>query len=281
MPRVDDYLNLVDDPKRQGFTPGHPADDALIALLAHMAFSDGEVHDRELDFLQRILPGRDASDLRMWAMAAGARPLDLSAVAAALPSAEEAWKGLRFAARMAWKDGMIADAEVELLTRLAAALNLPEAAVQRVLDETEGHVITEVTAEKVKNTMLALNWDAVQLATGPLASDLKEIVPEGYESVVRVGLEKVEVLGIFAEGVAGRFLEGNTFLHWQDIVTYSRVPVIGASVQIHTETGRTWSLVDTRLRGLGRLFDRLFAIEREAAEVSNAPVVTPVRLHED
>ena len=84
MPRVDDYLNLVDDPKRHGFTPGHPADDALIALLAHMAFSDGEVHERELDFLQRVLPGRHGADLRMWAMAAGARPLDLDAVAAAV-----------------------------------------------------------------------------------------------------------------------------------------------------------------------------------------------------
>jgi uncharacterized tellurite resistance protein B-like protein len=280
MPRVDDYLNLVDDPKRHGFTPGHPADDALIALLAHMAFSDGEVHERELDFLQRVLPGRHGADLKMWAMAAGARPLDLDAVAAALPTHEEAWKGLRFAARMAWKDGMIADAEVELLSRLAAALELPEAAVQRVLDETEGHVVTEVTAAKVKETMLALNWDSVQLATGPLMSDLKEIVPDGYESVVRVGLEKVEVLGVFAEGVAGRFLEGTAFVHWRDIVTYSRVPVLGASMQIHTETGRTWTLVDTRMRGLGRLFDRLFAIER-GEEPHTAPVVTPLRVHDD
>lgn len=281
MPRVDDYLNLVDDPKRQGFTPGHPADDALIALLAHMAFSDGEVHERELDFLQRVLPGRHGSDLRMWAMAAGARPLDLDAVAAALPTPEEAWKGLRFAARMAWKDGMIADAEVELLTRLAGALELPEAAVQRVLDETEGHVVTEVTAEKVKETILGLNWDSVQLATGPLMSDLQAAVPEGYQPVVRVGLEKVEVLGVFAEGVAGRFLEGLAFVHWRDIVTYSRVPVLGASVQIHTETGRTWTLVDTRLRGLGRLFDRLFAIDRGEEASHEAPVVTPLRVHDD
>ena len=280
MPRVDDYLNLVENPRHEGFTPGHPADDALIALLAHMAFSDGEVHERELDFLQRVLPGRDLADLRVWAMAAGARPLDLRAVARALPTTEEAWKGLRFAARMAWKDGMIADAEVDLLERLSQALQLPESAVQRVLDETEGHVEIDVKAERLRQTLLNLNWDAVQLASGPLTSDLAKAVPGPYECVVRVGLEKVEVLGIFEEGIAGRFLEGPGFVFWRDLVTYTRVPVIGASVQIHTESGHTWTLVDTRMRGLGGLLDRLFAGE-SSRKPSNPPVITNVRVHED
>ena len=80
MPRVNDYLDLVDTPSRQGLTPGDPADDALIALLAHVAFTDGEVDEQELDFLEKVLPGRDREELLAWAETAGSVPLDLAEV---------------------------------------------------------------------------------------------------------------------------------------------------------------------------------------------------------
>ena len=279
MTRVDDYLNLVDDPSRRRLTPGHPADDALIALLAHVAFSDGVVDDQELGFLQRVLPDRDRAALKTWAISAGSQPLSLEAVARALPTVEERWKGLFFASRMAWKDGEVQPQERTLLDRLADALELPEGAVDRVLDTLQGRAHGRLHRDRILNELERFKWDAVQLAGGNLASDLVEVVPDGLVPVARIGLDKVEVAAIFEEGVAGRFLEGNAFLRWDDLVTYTRVPVLGASVQFHTESGRTWTLVDHRMRGLGTLVDRLFREDREERERGPVEGLTP--LHRD
>ncbi len=258
MPRVDDYLDLVDDPARRALTPGDPADDALLALLAHVAFSDRELDPGELAFLGRVLPGREEADIRDWVRGAGSRPLDLQQVAGALPTVEERWKGLRFAVRMAWKDGVVQDEERTLLQKLVWALELPEGALDRVIDEVQAQVQGQVTADKLSRALQRTPWGAVQLADGGCRQKLKLTTPEGWSGVARVGLERHEVIGFYVEGLVAQFLEGPVALRWSDIVAYTRVPTLGAAVQLHTEDGRTLTLVDHRLRGLVALLDRLF-----------------------
>ena len=94
------------------------------------------------------------------------------------------------------------------------------------------------------------------------------------ELVARFGVEQVEVAAVFEEGLAANFLEGSNFVAWSELVAYTRVSTLGASLQLHTESGRTWTLVDTRMRGLSLLLDRLFGQKRKE---SSSVVVSQVR----
>jgi hypothetical protein len=275
MTRVDDFLELVDNPARQALTPGHPADDALIALLVHTAFSDGDVDDEELDFLQKVLPGRDRADLANWARQVGAQPLKIDAIAAALPTADERWKGLRFAARMAWKDGEVHSQERELLANLARGLDLSVSAVEQVLSEMHGQAGGQVAHERLVEVLKSITWNSVQMLEDPVTGPLAEVSPPGARPARSIALDDVVVMALYADGVAAYFLEGTTFIGWSELITYTRVPTFGAAIQLHTEDGRTWTLVDARLRGLVVVLDRLFGAERKAR--GTKPVVEQLR----
>lgn len=264
MTRVDDFLELVDNPARHALNPGHPADDALLALLVHVAFSDGEIDDGELDFLQRVLPGRDPDELLTWVEQVGSQPLDLKAVAAALPTSDERWKGLRFAARMAWKDGSLQQQERATLARLAAGLDLGPAAVELVIAEVAGRGSGVVDAERLVKALDAVAWNSVQVLDEPVSGVIAQVLPDRERPVRAVAVDDVVVVAFHPAGLAAHFLEGTAFVPWAELVTYSRVPTLGASVQLHTEDGRTWSLVDSRLRGLALVLDRLFGADRTA-----------------
>ena len=239
-------------------TPGRPADDALLSLLASMAFSDGDVHGNELDFLVKLRPG-DRRDTEAW-IRAHAGPIDPAAVAASITDAEDRWKVLRYAARMAWKDGNLAAEERALLGALAGAMSLPDLAVDRVLAEMKPRDEKGFSANRLLPMLMDIHWDAVQLAGGELISDdLKAVLPKGSELVARVGLDKVEVMAICTNGVVARFQQGAAFIGWSELVTYTRSFGLGASIHLHTEDGRAYTLVDARLSGVGALLDRVFA----------------------
>ncbi len=276
MARVDEYLDLVDDPSRQSLVPGDPADDALLALLAHVAFSDGHIDAAELGFLAKVLPGRAPAELELWANQAGSRPLDLEQVASALPGVADRWKGLRFAVRMAWRDGELHTEELALLQRLVWALELPEGALSRIIDEVRSVAEQPVTRKHLAKALHSTPWASVQLADGGCRDNLKGVAPEHWEGVARLGLEMVEVMGFYVQGVVGGFLEGSVALTWGEIVAYTRMPTLGAAVQLHTDSGRTLTLVDHRMRGLVPFFDRLYGPE-ERAKTSPPPPVRQVR----
>ncbi len=272
MPHVDDALQLE---AGTALVPGRPADDALLGLLASMACSDGEVHDNELDFLSKVRSDLSAQQLRSWALE-HAGPVDPAAIAAVVTSPDDQWKTLRFAARMAWKDGELAPEEQSLLDGLAAAMHMPEGAVERVLHEMAPDTGERFQADRLLRTLMDIHWDAVQLAGGGLVSeDLCAVLPDGNKVVARVGLDKVEVMAVCTGGLVARFQEGPAFIGWAELVTYTRSFGLGASIQLHTEDGRTYSLVDSRLTGIGPLLDRLLA-QRETPR-GEAPKVETVR----
>jgi hypothetical protein len=274
MARVDEFLQLVDDPDRAALEPGNPADAALLSLLTHVAFSDGRVDDSELRFLARVLPDRDPEALRRWAIDSGSRPLDPAALARALPTPEERWKGLRFAVRMAWKDGRLVDAEKELLANIVQALQLPPTALARALSEISGKGVARIESARMKEAWRALDFDALESSEGPLESDLAEGVPEEAMPVIRIALDGVECVGLYEEGICARFVEGTGWIHWKDVVAHTRLP-LGGALQLHTEDGSSFTLADFRLSGLGTLLDRLFA--PAAPKKSAAPKIEQVR----
>ena len=259
---------------RRALTPGHPADDALLALLVHVAFSDRSIDEGELAFLQRVLPGREPDQLLQWVEAVGNMPLDLEAVASALPTTEERWKGLRFAARMAWKDGALQAEERTLLEQLGEALKLGPHAVDQVVMEMEGRGGETVTAARVAAAAEKVTWNAVQVLDEHVVGPIADVAPEGAQPVRVIAVDDVVVMGLFEGGLAAHFLEGTAYIAWQDLVTYTRVPTFGAAVQLHTESGGTWTLVDSRLRGITLVLDRLFGVGRKTGQ---KPSIVQVR----
>jgi hypothetical protein len=262
MTRVQEYFRLLENRTRHAITPGRPEDDAMLALMVYVAFSDGVIDDSEIRFLQRVLPGRNADALRDWVQQVVAHPLDVAAVAEALPSADSRWKGLRFAARMAWKDGNVAPQERQLLNELAEAMNLPNGAVQRVIREMTVLRNDRVRKDHLTEVLHSIGWGAVQFAEGPLCSpDLIGNVPSTATDVIRVGVDTVEVMAFYEEGFVARFREGPAFLYWTDIVAWTHGSGLGEPVQLHTEDGRIWTLVDRRVNGICTVLDRLLNVE--------------------
>src|SRR5690606_19445487 len=112
---------------------------------------------------------------------------------------------LRFTARMAWKDGELADEERDFLQQLADVFGLPAGAVDRVLKEMSPHDDSRFANRRLLEVLVAIHWDAVQLASGKLVSaDLAAVMPEGVEVVARIGLERVEVMGLSTHGIVAR-----------------------------------------------------------------------------
>lgn len=259
------------------FREGRPADEAILTLLAHTVVSDGVVHADEIGFLARVRPGRTAAELADWARARADGPLDLEAIAAMVVEPDDRWRALRFIARMAWKDGELAAQERALLDGLVRVFALPQTAVDRVLAEMNVAGKERFPASRLLDALVALHWDAVQLASGQLVSeDLVAATPPSTEVVARIGLERVEVMAICTDGLVGRFREGAAFVAWADLVAWTRSRVLGESVRLHTEDGRSWSLVDARLSGLAAFLDRLLDT-RPAEPGSEPPKVELVR----
>jgi hypothetical protein len=258
--RVDDVLHLIESHAGSAIRPGaHPSDDALLTLLVHMAFSDGVFEESELAMLRKVAPLPDDEALHAWVRGIVSKPLDLHAISAALDTDDRRWTALRYAARMAWKDEELAVAEHTFLDRLREACGLPPAALERVLREMSGPPAERLDAYALRQTLDSFQWDAAQMAEGPVASsDLVPVVPPGATPVARIGVDHAEVLGVYEEGIVARFLEGPAFLYWHHIISFTHGAGLESSVRIHTEDGRIWSLIDARLGGLSLLFDRLF-----------------------
>lgn len=255
MTRLNDAITLLESYAGSTIRAGAPSDDALITLLVVMAASDGTLDDEELALLRRLLPLPDDA-LRDYVRQRARGGIDLDAIAAALDTDDRRWTALRFAARMAQTDDHLDPAERKLLDDLAVALALPEGAVDRALHETGSpdRLHTAILRQQLDR----LQWDAAQFADGPVEStDLVPLVPQGATAVCRVGVDSAEVLGIYEEGLVGRFLEGPDFLRWSEIVSANRGQGLESSVRIVAEDGRIRSLVDARLGAVALLIDRL------------------------
>lgn len=274
MRRLDAVVELLDSHAGSRLKPGTPSDDALLELLGHMAIRDDVFDDAEIALLDRVLPDWNATTLHAWLGQVAATELDLDHIAEALATDDQRWTAIRFVARMAMADQVLDDAERAFLDELAEALELPPDTVDRVLAELDSPVID---VERLTRILDEMTWGAVDFGQGDVRSeDLMTILPAERTPVRRVGVDGAEVMGLYAEGLAARFLEGVTFLRWEDIVATSRGAGLETTVRLHTEDGRIWSLVDARLGGVGRLLERLRAVPQR--EVTNPPIIEKVQM---
>lgn len=257
MGRLGSGLQILESYAGSAIRPGRPSDDALLGLLVRMAGSDGHVDDEEMELLHGVLGGTE-SEVQAYIRRVQAEPLDLDAVTAALDTDDRRWMTLRFLARMASRDERLATAERALLDDLAEAFALPAGSVDRALAEANGPPADRLDAASLRAIVAAIGWDAALTDSGPVASaDLVAVLPAGAHPVLRVGVDQIEVLGLYEEGLVGRFLEGAAFLPWRSIVGCSPGQGLESSVRVFTEDGRIWSVVDSRLGALTLIVDRL------------------------
>ncbi|TNE84693.1 MAG: TerB family tellurite resistance protein [Deltaproteobacteria bacterium] len=264
MARVDDLLSLIDDPTRPADNPGSD-DDPLLALLVHLAFSDEVLQEDELALLERVRPGLGVGELLDWAMEIHEQDLDLEALAAALPTAEERWSALRISARMICMDGDLDDLEVEDLKQLAAALGLGSDAVRIVVRE----VIAEAGTPDIEHLMRSLSsmfWEELVPTHGGVEGELSTVVPDGADPICAMHFEDIEVAGLYHEGLAVHFETGPEFVRWTDVERYTRVPVPGAALHLRMSDGSSRSVADPRLRDIGQLLDRIYGVEAAPEE---------------
>ncbi|MCB9681273.1 MAG: TerB family tellurite resistance protein [Alphaproteobacteria bacterium] len=259
MSGVDRVVHLLSSTGGSAIRPGTPADDAILELLVHMASSDGVFDDSEIEMLETVLPTWNATQIRAFIGKVSATEFDLDAFAAAMTDDDQRWTALRFAARMAYRDAHLDDAERTFLEDLAGRLGLPDGALERVLTESVGLPPELLAPDALRTLVEAYPWESVDFADGAVQSaDLLAVVPQGVTPILRVGVDAAEVMGIYAEGIVVRFGEGPAFLPWRTIVGFSRGTGLDTAVRIHTEDGRYWSIVDTRMSGIERVIDRLY-----------------------
>lgn len=245
-----DDLELLDEPG---------ARDALLALVAHVAFSDGQVQPDEFRYLQQLVPREDPHALLARITELARSPLDLEELAAVLPDRERRMRALRFAARMAWMDRQITSGETALLLEIANAFDLPRQAVEEVLAELVGRNGGAVPPERVAAALEGFVWEELAFSPGEATSGLARVVPPEAEPLGRLLLDGIEQIVLCRAGLAAGFREGDAWVPWSDVEVWTRVPVFGASVRIETKAGSR-TLVDPRLRPVGALLDRIFGV---------------------
>lgn len=271
MARIQQVLSALSSHHGGALRPGRPEDDVLLELLVRMASSDGVFEDEELHMLQAAVPGWSEVQLRSFIGHTLATNLDLDRVAAACQTDESRWTALRFVARIAWRDAHFDDEEAALLARIADVFGIPHA-LDRVMREVASPLADRQDPVRLERLLQQIPWGSASFVPGPVASmDLAPLVPADATPITRIGVDHAEVMGIYAEGLVSRFLEGTAFLPWRAIVGCTHASGLESSVRIHTDDGRAWSVVDTRLAGVAWLIDRLH--HADALPASSAPPI--------
>ncbi len=257
MSRVDEYLALIDDPEALALEQGDPADGPLLGLLVHLAYSDGIVHDDEAALLALVRPELDRQSLLAWAEEESKKPYDMTCLKEIAATSTGRRNILRFAARMVCLDGEISEEEVWSLQQLAVVLDLPDEAPQQAVDEivAKGGVISR---ERVALSLRNMLWRDLVPRRDDLGPELAAIAPTETDPVCVISLDDDEVAGLFFTGLAAHFDDGPAWVVFDQITSYTRVPVPGAAFHIHTADGRHLSMSNPRLRDLGSLFDFIY-----------------------
>jgi hypothetical protein len=155
----------------------------------------------------------------------------------------------------------------------AAALELPAVAVSRVTDELTGRGRERIGGEKLVRALENLAWDAVDWGVGDVRPPLRSAAPARATPVAWVAVDDAEQVGLFEEGLVARFCEGDSFVAWKDLVSWTRQPSLSVSLRLDTEDGLVRTLADFRLAGLASLLT--WVVEGEPART---PAPAPPRI---
>ncbi|MBT3222952.1 MAG: hypothetical protein HN348_28070 [Proteobacteria bacterium] len=260
MARADEYLALLDDPDAPVPIPEHPADEGLLAILVHLACADGMVQEEEFELFEQIRPGMGAGEILAWVADVASTELDLQAVGSQLPTDEDRIAALRFAARLAWADNVLAFEEAKKLRQIARAFELHDDIIEDVMNEIVARPSSTVTGQEIQDAIdQTLKLDVARKSS--LFSELHQVVPPGATPIAGVLVDGKEQVGLYDTGLAAHFVEGPHYIGWDDIELYTRVRVFGASLRIITKDGQTLTVENKRLRGIGELLDRIYGVQ--------------------
>jgi hypothetical protein len=256
MSRVDEYLALIDDPSAPSLVQSHPDDEVLTRLLLHLALADGIVEADEMALLMRVRPDLSHDEIVAWAISSADETFDPNALAAIATSPDDALNALRFAARMVCLDGDIAADEVRSLEALASAMSLPAQTTSAVIDEIVARG-GEITRERVAESLRNMFWRDLIPVRDDVSPELSEAVPDGLQPVCVLTHEDRQVGVLLFEGLAAVFDQGIAWVPFDQMASYTRVPVHGAAFHLHLEDGRHLSMSEKEMRDIGGLFDYL------------------------
>jgi hypothetical protein len=259
MSRVAEYLALIEQPDHPPLRGDHPHDGPLLSLLVHLAYSDGIVQDDELALLSRIRPDLDVAGVMEWAAGVAEQSFDPRLLAAAIPGVDDRWVTLQLATRMVCMDGDVAIEEMGILRDLAECFSLEASAP----DDAVAEVVAQggpIARDRVSASLRNMMWDRIEPTRDEPESDLRDVEPADATHVCTMIMDGEEVAALYFEGLLARFEAGPRFVHWTDIVTYTRVPVPGASFHLHT-AGQHLKMNDPRMRDVGRLLDYIYGRE--------------------
>ncbi|MEL6347361.1 MAG: TerB family tellurite resistance protein, partial [Myxococcota bacterium] len=116
--RVAQWIDALQNPSSQ-LKSTHPADDALFAMLVHVAYADGTVDEEEFDRLMRVSPGLELGAVLSRVVDEANEPMNFEGLFIALPDREDRDLLMKLATTMALSDDHIAVDESEFLQRLA------------------------------------------------------------------------------------------------------------------------------------------------------------------
>lgn len=253
MSTIDALLELIGDPERRAAEPLIAPDDPLMDLLVHLAFSDGVLADDELALLVRLRPDQTVHQVREWLQRFDHGTFDARAVAAA---GHPPFKVLQLATRMVCMDGDVAKEEIVILEDLAEAMHLDEEAPKRAVDEVvaPGGALPE---ERVLASLRNMLWRKLEPTRDEPSGELGAAIPGDAEHVATMLHGNDEVAALYLDGFAAYFEDGARFVRFDEIETYTRVPVPGASFHVHTLKEHL-KIADGRMRELGQLLDFLY-----------------------
>ncbi len=260
MSRADDFLSWIDGetPKPP---PLHPSDGPLFTILVHMACSDGVIQDEELELMQALMPNKGKGEILEMAAAIAKKSLEPDDLHDELFDDEERLGALRFAVRMAWADRHLDDLERVMLMHLAAGLDLSRDQVEATLADTIGAPDGDVDPTKLAAAISDMEWLDVAPSEAPSSGELAAVLPEGATVIAYLQLDGEDQVALCSEGLAAHFKEGETFVPWSELASYSRVPIFGAAVRLSTAGEGVKTIPDPRLRVIGTLLDKLYGAE--------------------
>lgn len=232
--------------------------DAALVLLVHVALSDNELRDDEFTLIQQLLPRLEPEQLRGRIRELASTPFDVEQVLPALATEQQRWHALRFAACMAWTDRELQLEEKRLLIELAAGFELPSDAVEQILAEIVGRVDGPLVTDRVEAAVRQTHWEDLEFVAAAPRSGLAATIPADARVIGCLRLDGIEQVVLCDQGMAAGFREGDGWIAWSAVQSYTRVPVFGAAVRVQTGEAR-WTLADVRLRSMGLFLDQLFA----------------------
>ena len=126
MTRPADFLSVLESKDASPVTVDDERGELLVQLLVHMFFADDELHDKEVELLQRLVGGENAGALRDKISGINASPMDWEALAEKFSDRQDRLDILTLAEHGFWADNQMKFSEMDVLDKLSSVFGITE-----------------------------------------------------------------------------------------------------------------------------------------------------------